>query len=235
MAWVLAESRTKGTARCVLLSIANHVGPDGTGWVHVRRVLAEANCSLDSYRRAVREATDAGELVRHVRAGGSAWLHDAHRPNLFTFPALGGDTPPERSEAVRGDSRAVSGDVDAVFRTWVEVTGRDAARTKLTVQRRRKIEARLKEGYTVAELSAAVRGVVRSPFHMGDNDGKVRYDDLTVVLRDGGQVEKFAALDSPDFVAADVPGVRKPRGCVKCDNGFIVYDDGTVKVCDCDV
>jgi hypothetical protein len=246
IAWVLDHSQSRGSARCVLISIANHVGPDGTGWVHVRRVMSEANCSHDSYRRAVQQAVEAGELVREVHAGGSLRMHDAHRPNLFTFPgvAVGGlpTTHKPAGNALDGDLGGNQGTsagfttddpVPGLFDLWVEVVGRDPKRTRLTAQRRKKIQARLAEGYTVAEIEAAIRGVVLSGWHMGDNEQRTRYDDLTVICRDGAQVERFAGLseNTPTPAPARVSNVR--RGCDRCDNGFIMHDDGTVSVCDC--
>ena len=236
IAWVLEHSEARGAHRCVLISIANHVGPDGTGWVHVRRVLSEANCSLGTYRKAVQEAVERGELVREVHGGGSVRMHDAHRPNLFTFPALG-DGAPRRLDgdlgANPGKAAELSPVPDRVFSAWVVATERDPARTRLTVQRRKKIETRLREGYSEDELTAAVRGISLSAFHRGDNDAKTRYDDLTVALRDGGQVERFAALWEQRQTPDQPPRTGRRRGCPRCDNGFVMHDDGTVSVCDC--
>lgn len=103
IAWVLEHSQATGATRCVLVSIANHLNPDGEGWVHVDRVLREANCSEDTYRRAVRWAVEHGELERDVKAGGSVKARQAWRPNLFRFPALTDPTvsgPPQSA----GDS-----------------------------------------------------------------------------------------------------------------------------------
>jgi thymidine phosphorylase len=81
-----------------------------------------------------------------------------------------------------------------VFDAWCVSTGRDAARAKLTSERVKKITQRLAEGYSVDELVEAVNGVALSAFHMGENDKKQKYDDLTTVLRSGSQVEKFRDL-----------------------------------------
>ena len=228
IAWVLEHSRSKGTARCVLISIANHVGPDGSGWVHVRRVISEANCSRDSYYRAVADAEAAGEVVRVHRGGGGPRLHDAHRPNLFVFPSLSEVDVPERPDPVpRVDDR--SDDVSVVFDAWVAATGRNPTRTKLTAQRRSRVRARLSEGYSVGDLVAAVQGVARSPFHMGDNDRRQRFDDLTLVLRDGGQVEKFGGLVEAPNVSH--PAVRRVVGCELCVSGWVEQADGSVIRC----
>lgn len=240
IAWVLENSTLKGTSRCVMVSIANHLGPDGSGWVHVRRVCAEAACSVDSYRRAVREAEAAGELRRLPHEGGGPRMHDRHRPNLFVFPALEAAStgqadyhPPKAQEAKTRPSKAVSGDVDAVFAEWVKATGRDAQRTKLTADRRKRITSRLQEGYDLADLLDAVHGVTVSKWHQGENDRKQRYDDLTTVLRDGAQVERFRDLwrdHKPEPVSTH-PALRAARGCDRCERGFIEQPGGTMLVC----
>ena len=248
IAWVLDHSQSRGAARCVLISIANHVGPDGVGWVHVRRVCAEANCSHDTYSRSVREAEDRGELRRRPYEGGGARMHDRHRPNLFTFPALVDDTADPVVQVDRDPVQSGDGAlVERLFDLWVEVCGKDATRTRLTSGRRAKIKARIKEGYSERDLSDAIRGVVQSPFHMGDNDRLTRYDDLTLIMRDGTQVERFGDIyrgyltGSPQTGSQGLtgqssgqsrhPAIKRPMGCDQCDGGFIWDDHGAVVVC----
>lgn len=93
IAWVLEHSKSKGTARCVLLSIANHVGANGEGWCYVATIRREANCSLNSYRKALQWATEAGELERGIRAGHNTHRRGDEQPNLYRFPLL--DRPPK--------------------------------------------------------------------------------------------------------------------------------------------
>lgn len=90
--------------------------------------------------------------------------------------------------------RTLKAACEEVLAAWVEATGRSAARARMNDARRKKVKARLAEGYTAEELVSAVRGIAMSPFHMGDNPGGKRYDDITVALRDGAQVEKFRDL-----------------------------------------
>lgn len=231
-----------------MISIANHVGPDGVGWVHVRRVCAEANCSQDSYSRAVREAEDRGELRRRPYEGGGARMHDRHRPNLFTFPALVDDSPDPVVHVDRDPVQSGEGAlIERLFGLWVEVCGKDVTRTRLTSGRRAKIKARIKDGYSERDLSDAIRGVVQSAFHMGDNDRLTRYDDLTLIMRDGTQVERFGDIyrsyltGSPQTGSQGLttqssgvsrhPAIKQPMGCDQCDAGFIWDDAGAVVVC----
>lgn len=81
--------------------------------------------------------------------------------------------------------------VRQIFDHWVTARGKDANRVKLTAGRKRKVEARLREGYTPEEIMAAIDNVQHSKFHNGDNeDGKV-YDDLTLICRSGDKLEFF--------------------------------------------
>ena len=98
------------------------------------------------------------------------------------------DTP--RSNKRKGTIRKE--DVELVFHAWVTATER-TGRTRLDEKRRRAIERALTH-YPVAEVLEAVEGWRNSPFHRGQNQqGKV-YDEITLILRDSGQIEKFRDL-----------------------------------------
>lgn len=100
---------------------------------------------------------------------------------------------PNREKEKKGAPSATDStadDVAEVFALWLDVMGKNA-NTKLTANRRRAVRARLKEGYSVDQLKRAVRGCAMSPFHMGDNDSKKQYNDLTLICRNGEKVESF--------------------------------------------
>lgn len=79
-----------------------------------------------------------------------------------------------------------------VFNDWREVMEYPDAIFNTTAKRR--VIARLKEGYSVVDLKLAIRGVLFSPFHMGKNDDAIIHDGLALICRDGSQVEKFKTL-----------------------------------------
>lgn len=56
------------------------------------------------------------------------------------------------------------------------------------------IAARLKEGYTVDQLTAAIDGQHRSPFHLGENDGGKKYLTLEMAVRSSSKVDQFLAV-----------------------------------------
>jgi hypothetical protein len=95
----------------------------------------------------------------------------------------------EKTDMSAGADLAVVPPVDQVFAHWKTATGHPKA--KLTPKRKRAITDRLREGYPVDTLLAAVDGCRASPFHQGDNKGGTVYDDIELICRDGEHVEKF--------------------------------------------
>lgn len=94
-----------------------------------------------------------------------------------------------------------------VFDYWMEQLGKNG-RTKFSGDRRRKVEARLKEGYTVEDLKRAVDGIQNSPHHMGENTQGIRYDDLELICRVGSKVEHFRDLAESAPQASGPPSLK---------------------------
>lgn len=82
------------------------------------------------------------------------------------------------------DQRAV---VAELFAHWQTVCQHPQA--KPTPERLRAIRARLRDGYTAAQVRQAIDGAARHPFI--DQRGK-RHDDLTLICRNGSKLEDFA-------------------------------------------
>ncbi|MCA1600376.1 MAG: hypothetical protein LC776_01590 [Acidobacteria bacterium] len=57
--------------------------------------------------------------------------------------------------------------------------------------RRAKVEARLREGYTLEQIKTAVLGCKMSPHNQGDNDTGTTYDDIELICRNSSSVERF--------------------------------------------
>lgn len=64
-------------------------------------------------------------------------------------------------------------------------------RAKLTDERRAKLLARLREGYSVEEIRIGVDGAATNPPE--DRDSGVVYDDLVSICRNGSQLERYIA------------------------------------------
>jgi len=79
--------------------------------------------------------------------------------------------------------------VERIIEHWRRVM--EKPRAKSTSERVRVVRARLRDGYTEAELKLAVDGCSQSPHHMGANDRGTPYNDLMLICRNGSFVEKF--------------------------------------------
>jgi hypothetical protein len=105
---------------------------------------------------------------------------------------------PSSVEPVGIDAAAVRD----LFAYWQERC--DHQQAKFTRDRRSKVEARMREGYTVEEIRAAIDGAAASPFV--NPEGK-KFDDLELICRNGSKLEDFksraehSAPDTKDFIA----------------------------------
>ncbi len=82
MAIALRHSRAKGTAKVVMIGIANHDG-DGGSWPSIDTLADYANVDPRSVQRAIDQLEKLGEVRRIVQGGGTHLTADAHRPNLY--------------------------------------------------------------------------------------------------------------------------------------------------------
>jgi hypothetical protein len=82
---------------------------------------------------------------------------------------------------------------ESAFQHWQHVMGYKRAR--LDQKRRKTINDRLKDGYSLQDLQDAINGCYLSPFHHdGENERQTRYDDIALILRDAEHVDRFIKL-----------------------------------------
>lgn len=84
MAVVLNHSKAKGTAKLVLVGIANHDG-DGGAWCSVATLARYANVDERSVQRALVKLVGSGELRIDMNEGGTHRTPEHRRPNLYTI------------------------------------------------------------------------------------------------------------------------------------------------------
>lgn len=82
MAVVLHHSKAKGTAKLVLLGIANHAG-DGGAWPSIETLARYANVTERNAQKAIGQLVALGEVAVHVQAGGTHRTKDHERPNRY--------------------------------------------------------------------------------------------------------------------------------------------------------
>jgi hypothetical protein len=82
--------------------------------------------------------------------------------------------------------------VERVFAHWQRTMNKP--RAKLDAKRRAAIAARLKDGYTLDDLLAAVDGCKASAWHQGKNERQRVFNDVSLICRDGTHVDQFLDL-----------------------------------------
>jgi hypothetical protein len=84
IAIALHHSRAKGTAKLVLIGIANHDG-DGGAWPSVATLAHYAGVDARNVQRAIDKLVALGEIRKDVQAGGDIRVPDHRRPNRYRF------------------------------------------------------------------------------------------------------------------------------------------------------
>ncbi len=85
-------------------------------------------------------------------------------------------------------------EVLAIFTHWQQVMQHPHA--KLDKKRAGKILQGLRVGYSVEQLKQAIDGCAATPFNMGENDRRQKYDDISLIFRDGEHIERFISTTS---------------------------------------
>lgn len=130
---------------------------------------------------------------RELHIGRTSPINQPIEPAQLTSP----ENPPEKTSSDSGESPSGSStaepklaeQVKEIFTYWQIALNHPTA--KLTDDRRRRIEARLREKYTVEEIKSAIDGCAASPFHRGENDKGQVFDDLELICRNGSKLESF--------------------------------------------
>jgi uncharacterized phage protein (TIGR02220 family) len=95
------------------------------------------------------------------------------------------------TERTTNTDKVSPSETNQIFTYWKEVM-KKTSMAKLTEKRRKSIQARLREGYSVDQIKQAIDGCAKSSYHMGQNDSGTVYDDLTLICRSGDKLEQFA-------------------------------------------
>ncbi|EKS7767188.1 hypothetical protein JFQ92_002296 [Edwardsiella piscicida] len=91
-----------------------------------------------------------------------------------------------------------------VFRHWQAEHNHPTA--KLDQKRRKRINARLEEGFSPDELCKAISGAKYDAWLMGKNPSSRKYDGIETLLRDAAQVEKLRDLTNNEHAKAVATG-----------------------------
>lgn len=92
-------------------------------------------------------------------------------------------------KVISGNEKCLHVAANRVFAHWKKRRG-DSKRIKFTADRKRKVLARLREGYLVEDLQAAIDGMMMSEFHQKNN-----FQDLIHACRNAERVDAFMELN----------------------------------------
>ena len=160
--------------------------------------LAEILRDLNDDTREVKRDDLAARLraIAHVIDGGGP---EARESGQTCLPGIEVEDAAARGAALKAAEREkVRLGAEEVFGYWRTVTGHPKA--SLLDGRRRLIQARMKDGFSVAQLKRAIDGAAASEFHAG------KYDWLETIFANGARVEQMIARagdTAPEAVTLD--------------------------------
>jgi uncharacterized protein YdaU (DUF1376 family) len=93
--------------------------------------------------------------------------------------------------------KSFSCEVEEVFEFWKVTLSHEKA--KLDTKRKKAIQNAIKLGYSLDDLKSAITGCSKTPHNMGQNDRGEKYDDISLILRDAGQIDRFIANSKSKF------------------------------------
>jgi len=83
--------------------------------------------------------------------------------------------------------------IELIFEHWKKIMKHPKA--ILSEERKKKIRARLNDGYSFEQCIKAINGCAASSYHMGNNEGKTVYDSIDLIFRNASKIESFMARD----------------------------------------
>ena len=209
---VLTDAGLSAQARLTYALLRFYAWQDEACWPGQDRMASMIGCSDRSIRRHIEELALSG-LVRVERRGfGRTNRYVLTRADRTPVSAL------DRTPVSALDRTPVSGliEEDSVEENTVKNRGENVRvifdhwreklihpNAKLDRSRRSKIEARLKDGYTVDDIKRAIDGCAASAWHMGLNPSNKKFDDIALICRDATKLEGFMAEVSGGVAAGD--------------------------------
>ena len=188
---VLAHSEEEKTSLSYVLS--EFFVDSGSIYTHAR-------CDLEiaKYRANTTAKAKAGIASAKARQAKSKKVKQKSTPVEQTLNACATKQEPinNKQETINNKSIVEAApqpvdEVQVIFDYWVMVMKKNAS-CKLTPERKKFIDARLKQGYELDYILKAIDGCSKSSYHMGQNDKGTKYNCLSLICRDGDKLEQFA-------------------------------------------
>lgn len=189
-------ARTEDERLAIQTILSEFFTPTPEGWFHKR-----CNTDIHAYQAKADRAKENGKLggrppkTKEVISGNpdKTTSQANHKPITI-------NQEPETKVNTDAQSApvAASGDVALVFEFWK--TAMKSPRSQLDPKRAKLIKAALKTGYTTEQLCDAITGCAKSPFHMGDNDRRAKFNGLDLILRNAEKIDQFIVIGQSPLV-----------------------------------
>lgn len=129
-------------------------------------------------------------------------LGDIQRPGIVeALRKLADDLSGESSESTpQPKNQEMLESWKRIFSHWQRAC--DHPKARATKDRKGKVYARLREGFSERDILRAIDGCASSPFHMGENDEGTKHNDLTLICRNGSKLEDFIGRAGEETAAA---------------------------------
>ena len=153
------------------------------------------------------DGTDAGVVHPEGDVSRSVPLNRAEQSRTEQRTAETALVDPDRIDAAR--QRLINEQVHQVFDAWVAATSRNAARTKLTDERRRRIQKAL-ASHGLEDCLQAVRNIGADEWAAGANDRQKPFNDIEHALGSSKRIEGWRDAN-PRGPSQGSPGSRENR------------------------
>ncbi|WP_446089869.1 replication protein [Acinetobacter sp. 1124_18A] len=137
--------------------------------------------------------------------------------SINTNPSLETVLPPNGTSTIKGDGASTTKrdgtspvkrgtnketlketlkeNIYVIFEFWK--TTFNSSKTVLTEKRKKKIEARLEQGYSVEDIKKAIVNCSKSDYHMGKNERGTVYNDIELICREPEKLDRFISMSTP--------------------------------------
>ncbi|EPX3860864.1 hypothetical protein ACWY7A_000032 [Acinetobacter baumannii] len=148
----------------------------------------QANCSVNTQER-LDNSSETVSISDQNALNPESFNLNPESFNKNICPPNGEPVPAEKPRENFKD------EIHEVFEFW-KVTFNKNTRTVLDNKRKTKIQARLKEGYTVEDIKLAITNCSKSEYHVQGG-----YTDIELICREASKLDRFIEMSNPAQVA----------------------------------
>lgn len=224
--WVLGTDTSRLVQVASILLAARYINRIPYRWGLIKKV-ASLDCAEKQFDEAIRHLADTGFLeIQQVEESASAALATC----ATTSSAVYSETEQSRAEGEQSRDRNVAqrrddGPVERVFEHWRAEYRHPKA--SLDPKRRKTIQRAL-QAYDEPTLCQAISGYKLSPHHMGQNDQRTVYDDISLFLRDAEHIDRgLAFARAPPQAAKSAVELAREKLRGVNGNGRVVEQSGS--------